>query len=138
MSEKNIVTIRIFESTYNHLLGDIKALKDENDKLLEERNTLHRLNENQFNIIMKQRKEIFDLEKKLNEAYNACPVEVRLEDQRRSYREKLKVKDETIQRLRQSYLAEKLKRITLERTLDSKIIEEATKLMEKEGDKDDG
>lgn len=138
MSEKNIVTIRIFESTYNHLLDDIKALKDENDKLLEERNTLHRLNENQFNIIMKQRKEIFDLEKKLNEAYNACPVEIRLEDQRRSYREKLKVKDETIQRLRQSYLAEKLKRITLERTLDSKIIEEATKLMEKEGDKDDG
>ena len=138
MSEKNIVTIRIFESTYNHLLGDIKALKDENDRLLEERNTLHRLNENQFNIIMKQRKEIFDLEKKLNEAYNACPVEVRLEDQRRSYREKLKVKDETIQRLRQSYLAEKLKRITLERALDSKIIEEVTKLMEKEGDKDDG
>lgn len=138
MSEKNIVTIRIFESTYNHLLDDIKALKDENDKLLEERNTLHRLNENQFNIIMKQRKEIFDLEKKLNEAYNACPVEVRLEDQRRSYREKLKVKDETIQRLRQSYLAEKLKRITLERTLDGKIIEEATKLMKKEGDKDDG
>ena len=138
MSEKNIVTIRIFESTYNHLLDDIKALKDENDRLLEERNTLHRLNENQFNIIMKQKKEIFDLEKKLNEAYNACPVEVRLEDQRRSYREKLKVKDETIQRLRQSYLAEKLKRITLERTLDNKIIEEATKLMEKEGDKDDG
>ena len=138
MSEKNIVTIRIFESTYNHLLDDIKALKDENDRLLEERNTLHRLNENQFNIIMKQKKEIFDLEKKLNEAYNACPVEVRLEDQRRSYREKLKVKDETIQRLRQSYLAEKLKRITLERTLDSKIIEEVTKLMEKEGDKDDG
>lgn len=138
MSEKNIVTIRIFESTYNHLLDDIKALKDENDKLLEERNTLHRLNENQFNIIMKQRKEIFDLEKKLNEAYNACPVEVRLEDQRRSCREKLKVKDETIQRLRQSYLAEKLKRITLERTLDGKIIEEATKLMKKEGDKDDG
>ena len=138
MSEKNIVTIRIFESTYNHLLGDIKALKDENDRLLEERNTLHRLNENQFNIIMEQKKEIFDLEKKLNEAYNACPVEVRLEDQRRSYKEKLKVKDETIQRLRQSYLAEKLKRITLERTLDSKIIEEATKLMEKEGDKDDG
>lgn len=138
MSEKNIVTIRIFESTYNHLLDDIKAFKDENDKLLEERNTLHRLNENQFNIIMKQRKEIFDLEKKLNEAYNACPVEVRLEDQRRSYREKLKVKDETIQRLRQSYLAEKLKRITLERTLDGKIIEEATKLMKKEGDKDDG
>lgn len=138
MSEKNIVTIRIFESTYNHLLDDIKALKDENDRILEERNTLHRLNENQFNIIMKQKKEIFDLEKKLNEAYNACPVEVRLEDQRRSYREKLKVKDETIQRLRQSYLAEKLKRITLERTLDSKIIEEVTKLMEKEGDKDDG
>lgn len=138
MSEKNIVTIRIFESTYNYLLDDIKAFKDENDKLLEERNTLHRLNENQFNIIMKQRKEIFDLEKKLNEAYNACPVEVRLEDQRRSYREKLKVKDETIQRLRQSYLAEKLKRITLERTLDGKIIEEATKLMKKEGDKDDG
>ena len=138
MSEKNIVTIKIFESTYNHLLDDIKALKDENDRLLEERNTLHRLNENQFNIIMKQKKEIFDLEKKLNEAYNACPVEVRLEDQKRSYREKLKVKDETIQRLRQSYLAEKLKRITLERTLDSKIIEEITKLMEKEGDKDDG
>ena len=138
MSEKNIVTIKIFESTYNHLLDDIKALKDENDRLLEERNTLHRLNENQFNIIMKQRREIFDLEKKLNEAYNACPVEVRLDDQRRSYREKLKVKDETIQRLRQSYLAEKLKRITLERTLDSKIIEEATKLMEKKGDKDDG
>ena len=138
MSEKNIVTIRIFESTYNHLLDDIKALKDENDRLLEERNPLHRLNENRLNIIMKQKKEIFDLEKKLNEAYNACPVEVRLEDQRRSYREKLKVKDETIQRLRQSYLAEKLKRITLERTLDSKIIEEVTKLMEKEGDKDDG
>lgn len=138
MSEKNIVTIKIFESTYNHLLDDIKALKDENDRLLEERNTLHRLNENQFNIIMKQRKEIFDLEKKLNEAYNSCPVEVRLEDQRRSYKEKLKVKDETIQRLRQSYLAEKLKRITLERTLDSKIIEEVTKLVEKEGDKDDG
>ena len=138
MSEKNIVTIRIFESTYNHLLDDIKELKDENDRLLEERNTLHRLNENQFNIIMKQKKEIFDLEKKLNEAYNSCPVEVRLEDQRRSYKEKLKVKDETIQRLRQSYLAEKLKRITLERTLDNKIIEEVTKLMEKEGDKDDG
>ena len=138
MSEKNIVTIRIFESTYNHLLDDIKALKDENDRLLEERNTLHRLNENQFNIIMKQRKEIKDLEKKLNEARNACPVEVRLEDQRRSYREKLKVKDESIQRLRQFYLAEKLKRITLERTLDSKISEEVTKLMEKEGDKDDG
>lgn len=138
MSEKNIVTIRIFESTYNHLLGDIKALKDENDRLLEERNTLHRLNENQFNIIMKQKKEIFDLEKKLDEAHNACPVEVRLEDQRRSYRENLKIKDETIRRLNQSYLAERVKRMTIERTLDNKIIEEVTKLMEKEGDKDDG
>lgn len=138
MSEKNIITIRVFESTYNRLLGEIKELKDENDKLLEERNTLHRLNENQFNIIMKQKKEIFDLEKKLNEAYNACPVEIGLEDQRRPYREKLKVNDETIQQVRKSYLAERLKRITLERTLDDKIIEEVTKLMEKEGDKDDG
>lgn len=138
MSEKNIITIRVFESTYNRLLGEIKELKDENDKLLEERNTLHRLNENQFNIIMKQKKEIFDLEKKLNEAYNACPVEIGLEDQRRPYREKLKVNDETIQQVRKSYLAEGLKRITLERTLDDKIIEEVTKLMEKEGDKDDG
>lgn len=138
MSERNIIMITVTESAYNHLLGEIKALEDENNRLLEERNTLHRLNENQFNIIMKQKKEIFDLEKRLNEAHNTCPIEVRLEDQRRSYREKLKVKDDIIQRLRQSYLAERLKRITLERALDSKIIEEATKLMEKEGDKDDG
>ena len=138
MSEKTIVTITLSESTYYHLLGEIKALKEENDRLLEERNTLRRLNENQFNIIMKQRKEIFDLEKKLNEAYNACPVEVRLEDQRRSYREKLKEQDKTILRLRQSYFAERFKSMTLERTLDSKIIEQVAKLMEKEGDKDDG
>lgn len=138
MSEKTIVTITLAESTYYHLLGEIKALKDENDRLLEERNTLRRLNENQFNIIMKQRKEIFDLEKKLNEAYNACPVEVRLEDQRRSYREKLKEQDKTIRRLRESYFAERFKSMALERALDSKIIEQVTKLMEKEGDKDDG
>lgn len=138
MSEKNIATITLSESTYYHLLDEIKALKDENDRLLEERNTLRRLNENQFNIIMKQRKEIFDLEKKLNETHNACPVEIRLEDQRRSYRANLKAKDETIQRLRQSYFAERLKCMTLERTLDSKIVEQIAKLMEKEGDKDDG
>lgn len=138
MSEKTIVTITLAESTYYHLLDEIKALKEENDRLLEERNTLRRLNENQFNIIMKQRKEIFDLEKKLNEAHNACPVEVRLEDQRRSYREKLKEQDKTIRRLRESYFAERFKSMALERTLDSKIIEQIAKLMEKEGDKDDG
>lgn len=138
MSEKTIVTITLAESTYYHLLDEIKALKEENDKLLEERNTLRRLNENQFNLIMKQRKEIFDLEKKLDEAHNACPVEVRLEDQRRSYREKLKEQDKTIHRLRESYFAERFKSMALERALDSKIIEQVTKLMEKEGDKDDG
>ena len=138
MSEKTIVTITLSESTYYHLLDEIKALKEENYKLSDERNTLRLFNENQFNIIMKQKKEIFDLEKKLNEAYNACPVEVRLEDQRRSYREKLKEQDKTIRRLRESYFAERLNRMTLERTLDSKIIEQVTKLMEKEGDKDDG
>lgn len=138
MSEKTIVTITLSESTYYHLLDEIKALKEENDKLQELNKSLCRCNENQFNIIVEKNKEIFNLKKELDGVHNACPAEVRLEDQRRSYRANLKRKDETIQRLRQSYLAEKLKRITLERTLDSKIIEEATKLMEKEGDKDDG
>lgn len=138
MSEKNIVMITLTESTYNHLLGEIKALKDENDSLLEDKNTLHRLNENQFNIIMKQKKEIFDLEKKLAETHNTCPIEIRLEDQRRSYREKLKEQDKTIRRLREAYFAERFKSMTLERALDSKIIEQVTKLMENEGDKDDG
>ena len=138
MSEKTIVTITLAESTYYHLLDEIKALKEENYKLSDERNTLRLFNENQFNLIMKQRKEIFDLEKKLGEAYNACPVEVRLEDQRRSYRANLKAKDETIRRLRESYFAERFKSMTLERALDDKIIEHVAKLMEKEGDKDDG
>ena len=138
MSEKIIATITLSESTYYHLLGEIKALKEENDKLQEVNKGLRRCNENQFNIIVEKDKEIFNLEKELNGAHNACPVEVRLEDQRRSYRANLKTKDETIQRLRQSYFAERLKRMTLERALDSKIIEQVTKLMEKEGDKDDG
>ena len=99
---------------------------------------LRRCNENQFNIIVEKDKEIFNLEKDLNNVHNTCPVEVRLEDQRRSYRANLKEKDETIQRLRESYFAERFKSMTLERALDSKIIEQVTKLMEKEGDKDDG
>lgn len=138
MSEKTIVTITLFESTYYHLLDEIKALKEENDRLQELNKGLRRCNENQFNIIVEKDKEIFNLKKDLNNAHNACPVEVRLEDQRRSYRENLKGKDETIRRLRQSYYAERFKSMTLERTLDSKIVEQIAKLMEKEGDKDDG
>lgn len=138
MSEKIIATITLDESTYYHLLGEIKALKDENDRLQKLNKGLHQVNENLFNVFVENDKEIKDLKKELNEAHNACPVEVRLEDQRRSYRANLKEKDETILRLRQSYFAERLKCMTLERALDSKIIEQVTKLMEKEGDKDDG
>lgn len=138
MYEKGTALITITESMYDRLLDEVKALKEENDKLQEVNKGLRRLNENQFNLIVEKDKEIFELDKELNRAHNACPVEVRLEDQRRSYRANLKTKDETIQRLRQSYFAERLKRMTLEQALDSKIIEQVTKLMEKEGDKDDG